>query len=495
MINKKTYKKLLLLTVLLLVSIVIFARPGGGHSYSGGSSFGGGGSYGGGGDGGLLFMLFYLLPPEISIPLIIIIVIFAGVKNRKDKTQDFEVVSTPTYNAVQKSTYQVSNSLAKLKAIDPNFSRVLFIDFVWLLYTKFYAYQNDNKKLLSIQPYFDKTLLQQLIKEQNAFTIDEIVIGNITITGVVIGEKEVVIKLNIKSNMTIEAEGSKARYIIDENWTLARDRSIQSPEPEKMKALRCPACGAPADFTDSGYCNYCDTLVVPGSLHWYLKKRTIDNMEVIKTKSLVSYSVERGTNLPTIKDPYLHKRMAIFANNHNINWEEYWQKFNREIVYPYFDEIYKAWEELKWERIRHLTGDRLWESYKFWIDTYKEKGLRNILKVKIERTEAAKIEIDRYYEAITVRIFASGLDYVVDQRGRIVGGSNKIPRRFSEYWTFIRRSGVEKDGYDIKKCPNCGAPVENINQQGICEYCGSKITDGDFSWVLAIIVQDEEYKG
>ena len=336
--------------------------------------------------------------------------------------------------------------------------------------------------------------MNSFLKEKFPFTIDEIVIGGLYIEEISFGD-EIKIYVRFKSNMTITANGKSNRYILDERWLFARDRNILSPEPEKMHVVSCPACGAPADFSDSGYCKHCGTLVVPGKMQWYLLDRKIFNFSVYKTENLLTYAPERGTDLPTIYDPYLQQKISFFESANNVNWQTYSEKFKTAIVQAYFDEIYKAWSELKWMNIRHLLTDRLWESYNFWIKAYKSAGLRNILDVKIEKIEFAKIEIDRFYEAITVRIFASGLDYVVDVQGKLRAGNKRKPRRFSEYWTFIRRSGVEKDDYDIHTCPACGAPIENIGQNGVCEYCGNKITWGDFSWVVALIIQDEEYKG
>jgi ribosomal protein L37AE/L43A len=111
------------------------------------------------------------------------------------------------------------------------------------------------------------------------------------------------------------------------------------------------------------------------------------------------------------------------------------------------------------------------------------------------KIHVAKIETDRFYEAITLRIFASTKDYVTDKSGKLLAGNNKNPRIFSEYWTFIRRTGVENDDYDMNTCPNCGAPLDKMGQNGVCDYCGAKVTTGDFSWVVAIITQDEEYRG
>ena len=68
------------------------------------------------------------------------------------------------------------------------------------------------------------------------------------------------------------------------------------------------------------------------------------------------------------------------------------------------------------------------------------------------------------------------------------------PRRFSEYWTFIRRRGAKESGHGDKNCPNCGAPLK-INMAGVCEYCQGKVTSGEFDWVLSKIEQDDSYTG
>ncbi len=45
---------------------------------------------------------------------------------------------------------------------------------------------------------------------------------------------------------------------------------------------------------------------------------------------------------------------------------------------------------------------------------------------------------------MTVRIFAKMLDYTEDAEGKVVEGSKKKKRKFSEYWTFIRRIGSKE---------------------------------------------------
>jgi len=491
--HKKALKISVLLPIVLLFPVFLVARPGGGQGYSGGGY--GGGYSGGGGSGDLIFALLYLLPPEVSIPIIVLIVIFFVFKHNNKRNDEFSFSShQPSYYGNLTTFTSITQQIAMLRGIDPNFSRILFLDFVSSLYIKFYAYQNDKKQLTTLTPFFDKALLDKFLKERTSFKISEIVIGGLYIERINIKDTTDIL-VRFKSNMTIEAAGKAERYIVDERWLLRRDKNVLSPEPEKMHTVSCPACGAPADFTDAGYCKHCGTLVVPGKMQWYVADRTVFTITHFPTKALLTYRPERGTELPTIYDPYLKQKIQAFEQANNVAWTEYEPKFKNKIVTPYFDEIYRAWTNLKWEKVRHLLSDRLWESYNFWIKAYREHRIRNVLDVKIEKIEIVKLEIDRFYEAITVRIFANGLDYIADLNGKVLAGSKRLPRRFSEYWTFIRRCGVEKDDYDIYTCPACGAPADNIGQSGICEYCGNKITWGDFSWILAIITQDEEYRG
>jgi hypothetical protein len=108
-----------------------------------------------------------------------------------------------------------------------------------------------------------------------------------------------------------------------------------------------------------------------------------------------------------------------------------------------------------------------------------------------------KIDIDKYYESLTVRIFAGCKDYTTkDETGKVVGGKKDKIRVFSEYWTFVRRVGMEKqpkDSLDLAACPSCSAPLDKMGQAGTCGYCSNKISTGEFSWVLSRITQDEAY--
>lgn len=496
--NQKKYFYFFII-IFLLITIVfpetIYARPGGGNSYSGG---GGGDGGGGGGDGIgiLIYLIFSLLPPYISIPLVIIILIFYSIYKKKNKNSDNQVVSSPTFQNKSIGITNIDSQIHKLKSIDPNFSRVLFLDFVSSLYVKFQAYKYSPKDLNTINPFFDKSIITSFANKASNIKVNEIVIGSINIVQVQSDQVSTKLLVEINSNYTATADKKSTRYIISEKWLLERNAGILSPEPEKMQKLSCPSCGAPAHFNDAGYCEHCGNLITPGQTQWFVKNRAIVSSDTIKTNSLLSYAPEVGTNYPTIFSNNIESEKVQFASLHNTSWEQYWPILYHNISSKYFMEIYQNWSNLKWTNVRHLLTDRLWESYNFWIDEYKRNNIRNALdETAISKIHVAKIESDRFYEAITLRIFASTKDYVVDTNGKVLAGNQRTARIFSEYWTFIRKTGVDNDNYDMKSCPNCGAPLDKMGQNGICEYCNTKVTTGNFSWVVAMITQDEEYRG
>lgn len=162
-----------------------------------------------------------------------------------------------------------------------------------------------------------------------------------------------------------------------------------------------------------------------------------------------------------------------------------------------FHEIQAGWSALDESRLRPFETDTLFDAHRYWLQRYRDNGTRNVLAdVRVSRMEVAKVEHDAYFDAITARIFASMKESTVDAQGNVVSGNPRKDRHFSEYWTLVRRSDrAHTQARDPRQCPSCGAPLDRINQHGICGYCGGKVVTGDFDWVLAVIEQDEEYVG
>lgn len=53
--------------------------------------------------------------------------------------------------------------------------------------------------------------------------------------------------------------------------------------------------------------------------------------------------------------------------------------------------------------------------------------------------------------------------------------------------TFTRTVGTKtvksKSNKSTSNCPNCGAVIK-VHENGVCDYCGTQITTGDYDWVL-----------
>ncbi len=530
----------LLSLALIFVSIPpAQARMGGGHSYSGGSSShsssssrssrssgGGGGSFhwsvpssgssshgggiyvpsgsgaGTGGEGSFTVLV------EIIILILVIYVLYrllAGSPTygrartfQSDGLQDWKRLDA----AKPSPPGGAAPQLASLQARDENFSKVLFLDFASLLYHKFYTFRGTGQfKLLA--PYLSKAIIEQtagnaLYAQQR---IHGIVIGQARIVSASVAGQTDSIAVEFESNMTLRyPTGEEARFACQEQWTFSRQTGLLSSPPEQMRNLSCPACGAPADFTDAGECPYCHSFIQAGEKQWQVLRMRLLSREPFQTESPGGYVEEAGTELPTLKQANLPTQQRQFLQNHALeDWGKFFGDFGERVVKPYFLATYAAWSQGDWRKARPLVSDRLYESNNFWMEEYARQGWQNRLEnIQIQNIIPARIDLDKFYESLTVRIFASCLDYTTDKQGnKVIGGSAKKPRRFSEYWTFIRTAGADNvsAGYDLKTCPSCGAPADKIGQAGTCGYCGSKLSEGRFSWVLAIITQDDAYQG
>ena len=146
-------------------------------------------------------------------------------------------------------------------------------------------------------------------------------------------------------------------------------------------------------------------------------------------------------------------------------------------------------------RIRPHVSDNLFQYFGYWLDMYGQAGARNVTQnARILNIELSNVISDQHFDAISVRVWATGLDYTISNDGKLLKGSKSKERPYTEYWTLIRgRVAHTKPRQDLG-CPNCGAPLK-VNMSGSCEYCNAKVVTGDFDWVLSRIEQDDNYFG
>jgi hypothetical protein len=499
----------LTLSCLLLINVApALARVGGGQGY------GGGGGGGGGGSGGLIYLLFQLVRfliyltieyPVIGIPLDILVIAGvayyflkrgrARVSSWNSSTCASVVPQTSAAWSPGRSQQDVSRELLQLRRFDPNFSEIIFTDFCYALYGRAQHARAAADKLDELSPYLSAEARAHLLSRnpKGLREVTGIIVGSMQVTDVRgLASPMVQLSVDFETNYTeVSGVGEQMTYYARERWLFERRRDVLSPPPERAVALHCPRCGAALQKDTVGACAFCGARVESGEFQWFVRAITLMSREA-RGPLLTSNVPELGTDKPSIIQPSFQSVRAYFERSHpEFNWGEF-QARARMI----FDELQAAWANLDWERARPHETDNIFQMHRYWIEAYRQQGLRNLLdQCRITAMQPVKIMEDAFYNAITLRIWAEGYDYTVDGQGRVVAGSKKDLRRWSEYWTFIRnRNAKAQHARTDLSCPNCGAQLK-VNATGICQFCSGKITSGEFDWVLSKIEQDESYAG
>ncbi|HTA90365.1 MAG TPA: TIM44-like domain-containing protein [Polyangiaceae bacterium] len=489
---------LLLACVALSVSLSAWARPGGGHSYSGGSHShsGGGGSGGDGGDAaGLILQLLFLCIeyPAVGVPLLLIVVAFVIIKAVVGATKKgWSTTSPEAVQAVQQVQQDARLSRMELDAIrsvDPEFSLVLFEDFAYMLYAAVQRARATGTQTLAA--YLEPTLAQNLVDAQLA-DVQGIVIGAmryVRFSGIRAPMIEIELELETNYVEVLRSGGSRRFYAVD-RVVLARSASARSRPFKRAHTLDCPNCGAPLEAVRGTECSYCKQSVGFGRFDWMITSLVSVTREP-RGPLLTSDVAEEGTELPTIVDRGAPTRFQEFQQRDPaVTWQALQGR-----VGLIFNELQAAWSGRDALRIRPYVSDNLFQSMYYWIDLYTQAKCRNVNEnAQIMRIDLANVMSDVHYDAITLRVFASGLDYTVSDDGKLLSGNRHRPRTYSEYWTLIRGSASRGAPRQDPNCPHCGAPMK-IGMAGQCEYCRVKVTSGDFDWVLSRIEQDESYGG
>ncbi|MBL7543099.1 MAG: TIM44-like domain-containing protein [Bdellovibrionaceae bacterium] len=487
-----------------LVFLQADARIGGGDSYGGGSRGSGGGyqSHGGGsGDGGALIELLYWILricfryPKVGIPLLLILAVVAYFYFRRNNHYEeyYSSYGTQAYRPVVVN--RTRDYVGKIVEQDPNFSFPIFKDFIFSLYHTYHEYRGRNK-LYALSAFFDPKYLG---KNSNLKNVDGVVVGNCTIhrASLNLAADEMIIEVGFSANYTeISDSNQRTRYKLLETWKLKKSLKTLSKTPEDMSVNSCPNCGAPITETISGVCRSCNQSNQNGRFNWYvfsivsakepLSEKTTSISHSLTSTNLVDY----GTQLPTIRDPMVQNQIAS-----QLSGDKDYDHLKTRAEKIFF-ELQKAWSEKKWDLARPFETDTLFQSHLFWIEDFKRNGQTNhIENPMITGLEPVSLFQDKFYMSFTFRVFASMVDYTVDQHGQIIRGNKKLPVSFSEYWTFvkgIKTNQKKAKTMDFHLCPSCGAQLK-IEMSGQCEFCGTKVTLGQFDWVLSQIEQDEEF--
>lgn len=495
-------KRRLLCAVVVLLSCLaaslVWARPGGGHSYSGGhssSSHSGGSHSGGDGDGGVLFeLLIYLCieNPSVGIPLLILVVLGLIVKAAVERGMKSWSTAKPDVSrvgTVRREGPAPRRQLEGLRQSDPEFSLVLFEDFVYMLYAAVQRARALGSAPLAayLEPGFAAALPDSSLADVRGIVIGAL--RYVNVSG--LGSAMVQVRLELEANFVERSRsGHEQRFYVVDQLVLTRSTSARSRPFARASKLDCPNCGAPLESMRGTECGYCRQQVGYGRFDWMVVSLSNSSREP-RGPLLTGNVAETGTEHATIADADAAQRFTELTQR---DPSQSWQSLTRRIAHV-FAELQQAWSGRDPLRIRPYVSDNLFQSMLYWIDLYVAERCRNINEnARILRIDLARVTSDKHYDAITVRVFASGIDYTVSDDGRLLSGHRSRVRTYSEYWTWIRGSSRRGPSRGDNACPNCGAGLR-IGMTGSCEYCRVKVTAGEFDWVLSRIEQDDSYSG
>ena len=482
--------------LLLLVPALANARPGGGDLFGDGSSpssdIGGGGGGGGDVDIGVVIELVALCirEPVLGGFVVLCFLGYLGVKRtwKGGSLPDWSTAVPPTEVPAARTASVARSALDRLRQHDPNFSVVLLEDFLYTLYAEL-QHRRPRGGLVGMATFVSPEAAQTL-GYPSLEAVTGIVIGTMRLNELHVRADRVELGADFETNLTEVRGGAQVRvFAVD--WVLfTRSLGARSRPPTRVRKLDCPNCGAPLEGMHGTVCGYCREEVGGGRLDWVVS--SIRRLRTESLPELFSKKVEeRGTNLPTRVDPDVHARLAelqqrdpafdVTAFQHRVGL--------------IFHELGQGWSARDLSRVRPWVSDNLFQYFGYFVGLYAERRARNVTEnARITRIDLANVIADAWYDALTVRVFASSLDYTLSDDGRLLHGSRERERAYTEYWTLIRGRNTKGRARTEPACPQCGAPLR-IGMAGNCEYCHARVVTGDFDWVLSRIEQDEVYTG
>jgi hypothetical protein len=392
--------------------------------------------------------------------------------------------------------------LDAIRGVDPDFSPVLFEDFVFRLYATAHHYRASAAKLDELAPYLSASARRALAERPPAGQpVTGVVIGSMQLSRVSVptpqdgtGEFGSFVKVAIRfeANYSVGREPASRRFVVEE-WLLRRNTAARSKPPDAARRFACPNCGAPwrtGDAASTQKCASCGEVVDNGRFDWQVTDITL-RRESDHLPGLEADVLERGNSLPTVRDDgIVDQWTALTRDDQEVTDASLGAR-----LHSIYTVVNETWSRGNLEAARTVLSDGLADYFQYWLDAYDSRGLRNVLEdMRLLRYDLARLTRDRYYDALTVRIWATGKDYVIRTKdGSHVRGQRDRDRDYSEYWTIIRSATRRGAPRADRTCGGCGAALV-VTMAGACEHCGSHVTAGEFDWVLSKIEQDDAYQ-
>ena len=379
---------------------------------------------------------------------------------------------------------------AELLKVDPNFSKVLFIDFARLVYTRYLESRGERDKEAGVlRPFVNDALWQQM-KKHDCLEAKDVVIGSCELSYGSIDDESCTLNCVVDANVSKLKKGAREfeRYYVQDNLVFTRTIGALTQSPEQMRTLNCPSCGSPVCCDETGLCAHCGKAPKPGEGQWALKDIRSYSFEAVS--KLDEKNNAQSRQFQTVKPWRRSADLAARLRDLKTTYEDFTLSGFHEKVRDCFYKLQKAWSSLQWEPTRTFQTAALYQTHMYWIEQYRRRGWRNVLQcMELLEMYPVVIQQDSFYSSITVRVYAYCVDFTEDQNGELVCGSRTDLTAFYEYWTFVRTRVKGENGH-LKSCPNCGGKLEEALSQE-CTYCGGHIVSGVFDWTLSAIDQEE----
>lgn len=116
-----------------------------------------------------------------------------------------------------------------------------------------------------------------------------------------------------------------------------------------------------------------------------------------------------------------------------------------EVASDVFFQIQAGWMRRDIDSYRHLLGEQIANEYASHFEEMKERGQINKLEsIAIRNIEMINAGSDGREDFITVLFTANLLDYTIDEKsGEILEGSDSVPVKFAEEWSWARPTKTE----------------------------------------------------
>ena len=382
------------------------------------------------------------IAPWLAIPLVggVVIYIIYQIYHRRQN------LDLDAWNSGPPAPLHREHDTDDLRKLDPDFSQVLFEDFAFRLFSTAQRARTTPAGLASIAPYVSPTAQTQLAKRDpdDGSPVEQVIVGAQRIYSIDVPDAAVddnnspnYVRIGVEYEANVMV-GNHTYYSV-ERWSLHARRAAHEQAAESVEGFPVPELRRALASEGHGHAGVRDVRASRRQRPLRLGRRA------------------RGPRLdgsaPAVADrrgPRARQRSAatMFAPTVNTAWSDLaaadtalTKDALAARVQLIYDTLNKAWSDNKLEPARGMVSDGLYDYLEYWVKAYVGQHLRNEL-VDMRMTQppkVAKVIRDKWYDAVTVRIWGTGKDLVVNtDTDKVLRGSRSREREYSEYWTIIR---------------------------------------------------------